>query len=443
VLEQYQVQGRSATEIAASVERGIREGRLRTEERLPPIRRLASALQVSPATVAAAYRSLRERGLVIADGRHGTVVSRQPPLSTPAPVALPPGVRDLRTGLPDRRLLPDLRRVVAQLDEPAAELWRDAGRNDGRLLDLARARFAADGVDATHVAVVGGALDGVERALATHVRRGDLVAVEDPSYPPILDLLGAIGATPVAVSVDDQGLQPASLERALRRGPAALLLVPRAQNPTGAALSTGRAGELRASIAGHDQLLVIEDDHAHEIAGTEFVGLTQRWGGRWSLIRSASKGLNPDLRLAVMAGDAVTVSRIEGRQALGTGWVSTILQRTVAALWSDPEVDEVVAAARTTYAQRRTALITALAQRGLVATARSGFNIWIPVRDEAAAVEGLLSSGWAVRPGEAFRLRSAPSIRISAATLEVDEAPALADAVVATQRGAGFRAGQY
>lgn len=437
------MQGRSASEIAASVERGIREGQLPTEQRLPSIRRLAGELQVSPATVAAAYRALRERGLVVAGGRHGTVVSGHPPLPTPPPMALPPGVRDLRTGTPDSRLLPDLRRTLAHLDEPVAELWRQAQRNDAKLLDTARARFGADSVRASHLAVVGGALDGVERALATRVRRGDLVAVEDPSYPPILDLLAAIGATPVGVAVDDEGPRSESLERALRRRPAALLLVPRAQNPTGAALTPKRAGELRAVLAGHDQLLVVEDDHAHEIAGTEFVSLTEQWDGHWAVIRSASKSLNPDLRLAMMAGDAVTISRVEGRQALGTGWVSTILQRTAAALWSDPEVNDLVGVARATYAARRNALTAALAEREIFTTARSGFNVWIPVRDEAATVEGLLSNGWAVQPGERFRLRSGPAIRISAATLHVEEAPALADALVATRRAAGSRAGHY
>jgi DNA-binding transcriptional MocR family regulator len=144
-----------------------------------------------------------------------------------------------------------------------------------------------------------------------------------------------------------------------------------------------------------------------------------------------------------MAGDNVTVSRLEGRQALGTGWVSRILQRAVAALWSDPATDDHVARARSTYTGRREALIEALAVRGIEAHGRTGLNVWVPVREEAATVEALLASGWAVHAGEGFRIRSAPAIRVTVSTLEREEATVLADAIVASQQGSPGRARAY
>lgn len=442
VVEQYQISGRSAREIAASVEGGIREGRLSDEQRLPAIRELAATLEVSPATVAAAYRQLRERGLVLAGGRRGTVVRPRPPVATPRHVAAPPGVRDLRMGIPDPRLLPDLGPVLASLS-PSELVARHLGRNDDALLELARDQFAADDVDAAHLAVVGGALDGIERVLGTCVDRGDLVAVEDPVYPPILDLIAALGATPLPVAVDEEGPLPAELERALRRRPAALIVVPRAQNPTGASISRSRGAELSALLDQHDQVTLIEDDAAHGIADTPFQMLARKPRGRWSVIRSVSKSLHPDLRLAVIAGDEVTISRLEGRQALGTGWVSTILQHAVANLWSDPSTEAVVARARSAYAARRTALIEALEERGMEARGQTGLNVWVPVREEAAVVEALLASGWAVHAGERFRLRSAPGIRVTISTLEPDEAPALADAIAEADHGRSTRSRPY
>jgi DNA-binding transcriptional MocR family regulator len=434
VPEQYQIAGRSSRAIADNVERGISTGALHPDERLPAIRVLALRLGVSPATVATAYRLLRERGLVVAGGRRGTLVSARPPLGATTPVSVPAGVRDLRVGLPDQDLLPDLGPVLASL--PARRVVARYGHepDDDSLLALTRGRFDRDGVDGRHLAVVGGALDGIERALSTHIRRGDAVAVEDPSYPPVLDLLVAMGASPIPVAVDREGPRPEALRAALARRPAAVIVVPRAQNPTGAALTPSRAAELRALLRSERELLVVEDDYAHDIADTSFQTLTNQVDGRWAIVRSVSKSLHPDLRLAVVAGDATTIARLRGRQALGTGWVSTILQQTVAALWTDPGTERFVERARAAYAERCAALMTALAERGVTAAGGRGLNVWVPVREEAAAVEALLAAGWAVRAGEPFRLRTPPGIRVTIATLQPHEAPALAHAIAATQR---------
>src|SRR5437764_11330194 len=110
-LEQYQIRGSTAREIASSVEAAVREGGLETGEKLPTVRELAQRLGTSPATVNSAYRILRDRGLVIADGRRGTRVAPRPPLlaAERAPHGMlapspPPGVRDLTIGLPDPEL---------------------------------------------------------------------------------------------------------------------------------------------------------------------------------------------------------------------------------------------------------------------------------------------------------------------------------------------------
>jgi DNA-binding transcriptional MocR family regulator len=139
-----------------------------------------------------------------------------------------------------------------------------------------------------------------------------------------------------------------------------------------------------------------------------------------------SKSLGPDLRLAVIAGDAVTISRVEGRQALGTGWVSYMLQDTVAELWRDPAVSDLLRRAAGVYANRRQMLISALASRGIPANGNSGLAVWVPVSEETGTTSALLDRGWAVAPGERFRIASPPGIRIGVATLSAVEIEQLA-----------------
>src|SRR5690606_27188391 len=152
---------------------------------LPPVRGLATRLGVSPGTVAAAYRTLRQRGIVETAGRRGTRVRARPPVAAVRAARRlppPPDATDLSSGEPDPRLLPDLAphlRRLARHRVPAG--YADAGPVP-ELVTLARDRLAADGVPVADAAVTvtGGALDGIERLLAAHLHPGDKVAVEDP-----------------------------------------------------------------------------------------------------------------------------------------------------------------------------------------------------------------------------------------------------------------------
>jgi DNA-binding transcriptional MocR family regulator len=144
------------------------------------------------------------------------------------------------------------------------------------------------------------------------------------------------------------------------------------------------------------------------------------------VLRSAAKTLGPDLRLAVLAGDPTTVARIEGRQRLGTGWVSHLLQELVATMWRDPATAVLLAHAAAAYTERRDALVEALAEHGLAAHGRSGLNVWVPVAEEVGMVQGLLARGWCVRGGERYRIRTGPAIRVTTAALLPDDARRLA-----------------
>ncbi|GAB3972597.1 hypothetical protein GCM10027615_34110 [Plantactinospora veratri] len=297
------------------------------------------------------------------------------------------------------------------------------------LVDAARQRLAADGVPTEAVTVTGGASDGIERLLVGNLSAGDAVAVEDPGWANTIDLVATLGMRAVPMPVDDAGPTPAGLRAALAAGARAVLVTSRAQNPTGAVVTADRAAALRAVLADHPDVLLIEDDHAAELSVEPLhtlAGATRSW----AFVRSASKPYGPDLRLAVLAGDEVTVARVAGRLGVGSGWVSTLLQRLTLALWRDPAVAERVALARASYAERVAALRAALAERGLTGYGRTGINVWLPVPDETRAVAVLRDAGYVVAPGSLFRLASGPGIRITVSPLAgVDIAP-LADALV-------------
>lgn len=391
------------------------------------MRSLATELGVSPTTVASAFKDLRSRGLVVTRSRSGAHVSWRPPVAGAwLGAAAPPGVRDLASGNPDPELLPDLTPVLRRIEAPRQLYGGDPA--DPRLLGLVRGELERDGIDTADLAVVSGALDGIERALAAQLRPGDAIAVEDPGFAGLLHLLRAGGFALLPVPIDARGMVPTALADALDAGAAAVVVNPRGQNPTGASLDERRAVELRDVLDRHPEAMLLEDDHLGPIAGAPRFMLTAG-RSRWAAARSLAKSLGPDLRLAVLAGDQHTISRVRGRQAVGPGWVSHLLQRTAAELMDDEAVARQLERATATYAERRGAFLAALVEYGIEIDATSGLNAWIPVPDEAHVIQLLRAEGWAVAPGAPFRLQSDPAIRVTISSLKTAEAKPLAAAI--------------
>src|SRR5215475_5568816 len=253
----YQAAGSTASEISASIEAGVRSGALASGDGLPTVRGLATDLGVSPATVAAAYQALRQRGVIETAGRNGTRIRPRPAVvgeRAARRIDVPPNAVDLSSGEPDPRLQPSLTAALAAVAAADPAGYARGGPLP-ELVDLARQAFAADGIDLANAdfAVTSGALDGIERALVTNLRAGDRVAVEDPGWSNLLDLVAALGLVPHPVPVDQDGPLPGGLRSALAAGARAVVVTSRAHNPTGANVSADRAAALRSILAEHPE----------------------------------------------------------------------------------------------------------------------------------------------------------------------------------------------
>ena len=174
--------GRTATAIAASLERGLCAPSAAAGQSLPTVRQLAVTLGVSPTTVAAAYKLLRARGLVTGQGRQGTrAASRQTAPASVAALAVPAGTRDLATGNPDEALLPPLEPALRSIQAEPGRYGIGPDRAD--LVAFASSEFEADGIPAGAAAVLSGGLDA-SRACSSRTpscgrscrRRGPLVS---------------------------------------------------------------------------------------------------------------------------------------------------------------------------------------------------------------------------------------------------------------------------
>ncbi len=434
---------RTSAGLAAEIARLVSDGTLAPGERLPTVRDVAAALGVSTGTVASAWRALADAGVVFSRGRAGTFVRaerrewlspRVQGMSADRVPGAPRGLGagrevaalrlDLSLGTPDPAMLPSIERALA-LARPRA----DTGRYHDLpvlpdLYEVLREQWPVRGVE--ELTVVDGALDGISRTLDQVVRFGDRVAVESPGFPYFFDLIEAAGAVPVTLETDADGVLPSSLARALALGPSAVLLQPRAQNPTGVSMSLERARRLAnvlLSVPGGTRVTVIEDDHSALIASAPPVTLALWLPAQVVHVRGFSKSHGPDLRIAALGGPSAIVDRIVRRRMLGPGWTSRLLQSVLYELLTDARSTAPVATARLIYRDRLDRVAASLRRLGIDVGDPDGINLWMPVRDERAALVHAAAEGIGIAAGSPFVVEpeagvSAPArVRVTAGSV--------------------------
>ncbi len=419
----------TAKGLAHAVSRAVRDGVLTSGDRLPPIRELARQLMLSPTTVSAAWQLLSRAGTIHSAGRRGTTIADLTPqggrryaraLRHESEVSL-----DLSTGVPDGDLLPDLGPALAGLTALAPGSYLD-----DPVLDTLREVLLADWpYPPEDLIIVDGALDALDHVVRTLLHPGDLVLVEDPAFPPLLDLLEARDVEVRGIPLDEAGMDLVALTAALDQGPAAVFIQPRGHNPTGISMSPTRARLLAEALSDTDTL-VVEDDSGGHVATSQALSLGQLIPHQVIHIRSFSKSHGPDLRLAAMSGPSTLLATVRQTRALGQGWTSRLLQRVLATLLTDPFACQQVERAKGEYAVRRDRVTRRLHERGIEVGGTDGLNIWVPVLDEAAALLRLATVGIAVTPGSPFtvedhRGHSGPSgpsghIRVTCGLIRTD-----------------------
>jgi GntR family transcriptional regulator/MocR family aminotransferase len=328
-------EARLGAQIYARLRAAILDGSLGAGARLPPTRELAERLAVSRNTVAAAYERLTAEGFLSGRAGAGTFVSAEavaaaaphkaPSRATLRPravwtalvagrdvivpeAATPPPRYDFRLGTPDARLFPvdEWRRLVAQRlrritqNGGYAEATGHAGLRAAIARYVAVSRSVRAGSD--DIVVTSGAQQAIDLVARVLLAPGACVAVEEPGYPPVRQLLAAHGARVVPVPVDGEGLKVAALPDAARL----VYVTPSHQFPLGMAMSLERRLMLLAWAERRDAV-IIEDDYDSEFrfAGRPLEPLQSLdRTGRVLYVGSFSKVLLPMLRLGFVVAPA-------------------------------------------------------------------------------------------------------------------------------------------
>jgi GntR family transcriptional regulator/MocR family aminotransferase len=480
-------------QIADAFCQAIRAGQLKPGDRLPTVRRLASELGVSLTTVTAAFKSLADDGWTRGEIGRGTFVTERAggePASSPATLSLPTNTRRwsgvkspwrrralvslmgrLRStypdaincsfGGPDPSLLP-LRLIKrhwrSAFDEIAdSDLQYKTADPLELLTEILPRRLSTDGIPVKSGDLVVGNSAQQFLALAPNVvgrlggSREAVFAVEQPGYYTIFDTWDDAGVRMIGIETDEDGARPESLESAIRAGANAVLLTPRAHNPTGASWTPERRRALGGVLSQYPHVLAIEDDHFGDIAEQQVGSLLAdaRVADRVLYIRSFSKSMAPDLRLCVAAARPRLKILLQEAKSHADGWSSRLLQRVLARVLQDEGLDSWLARVRQTYRIRRERVAEVLANCSLpevvMRPGRDGVNLWVHLPcdvDANEVIERAAALGVLVAPGEVFYLSPGHSdvLRFNVGSVETERASICAELLVkAIQQSVGAR----
>jgi GntR family transcriptional regulator/MocR family aminotransferase len=375
----------------------IAAGQLQPGEPVPSTRAMARRLGVSRNTVTLAYQALVAEGFLLARERSGFYVDAQ----AVDGLAEPPGeVRAVCGGALDwaprlaermgaQRFIQRPRDwqaypypfIYGQVDHtifPIAE-WRDCVRQamgkrwldawtvdqyteDDPLLveEIARRILPRRGIAARpdQILITLGAQNALYLVAALLVGRQTRVAIENPGYPDLRNMLTLRSDRVAGVAVDADGMAVgAGLDAA-----DLVFCTPSHHHPTTVTMSLGRRKALLAAAEAQD-FVVVEDDYEFETnyMGTPLPALKSLdTEGRVIHVGSLSKSLMPGLRLGFLVADERLIAELRALRRLMLRHPPGNNQRAAALFMANGHYDVLVRRIHRVYRARWQAMAAAL-----------------------------------------------------------------------------------
>jgi DNA-binding transcriptional MocR family regulator len=270
----------------------IESGALRPGDRLPSLRQMSTKAGVSIPTVRQAYVELERQRKIRSRPQSGFYVRRirENPLVRPSPhfrASAQPSACECRSlmdrvyeGLHDPGLVPlgianpslakpaakalhrTMKRVMSRAEENTTSYAPTCGEPALRR-QIAYRYLDTTGVsvDPEEICITNGGQEALSIALQAVARRGDVVAVESPTYHGLLELIDSLGMLAIEVETcPEDGVMLSALEKTLDAYPVkACIFSTTLHNPLGVSMPEHYREQL-AKLLDEREIFLIEDD---------------------------------------------------------------------------------------------------------------------------------------------------------------------------------------
>ncbi|MCL2914668.1 PLP-dependent aminotransferase family protein [Shewanella corallii] len=419
--------------VAFSLERQIKQGGYRFNERLPSVRECCEQYGVSMSTAQAALRLLEDKALVEARPGAGYYVCYQDTeeykLSHPGEshihnrmlqvlsMCAGSGVTDLGTAVLSPGLLPKaaLSKQLARLAryEMASLLQPEFSSGHLPLRQEISKRLRLQGIEAgeEQVLVTGGCQDAISMALATIASAGDTIAVESPCFPGLLQVIESLGMKVIEIPGSAEcGLSLEALQLAVERWQvSALVICPDFSNPTGSQMPVDNRRAL-LELAERKDFMVIEDDLFSELqtAGESLPSLKALdQYGRVIYCSSVAKSLGSGLRIGWLCGGKYhqEIMRLKAfRNVSEPLIVQALVAEFMASGGYSRHIRTMGKRLQLNLKRMREWVLSSFPAKTRVSKPQGGFVLWVelPGIDSADLLSVAVANGIAFFPGDVF-----------------------------------------
>lgn len=266
--------------------------------------------------------------------------------------------------------------------------------------------------NAERVVLANGSQSILAMLMARFVKPGGVLLTEELTYPAIKPLSSLFGIGLRGVSMDVEGIDPESLDKAcieLGNDARALYCMPTLHNPTSATMSEARRDDI-AAVARRYDLWLFEDDIYGVLPEEAPPPLSLYAAERSWYILGLSKSLAAQLRVAYVVGPNSDISQdVFWPGVRTTNWMVAPLVAEVSSHWLTNGIGTEILRTVRAETLRRRAVAASMLPRVEISPSDFNYHLWIDLPDTWPLnlfVKATLEAGVAVGPGNSFAVNN-------------------------------------